>query len=67
MTEQHRFPAAARYLLELDIALSNTDARVRSDLLDEVGAALDGLDGAALIERIERIGDPRFVAAEASR
>jgi len=67
MTERHRSPAAARYLHELDIALSNTDARVRSDLLDEVGAALDGLDDAALIERIERIGDPRCVAAETGR
>ena len=67
MTEQHRSPTAARYLHELDTALSNTDARVRSDLLDEVEAALDGLDGAALNARIARIGDPRFVAAEAGR
>ncbi|MET4583196.1 putative membrane protein [Conyzicola nivalis] len=67
MTAPHLSSTAAHYLHELDVALSNTDARVRSDLLDEVEAALDGLDGAGLIERIERIGDPRFVAAEAGR
>lgn len=67
MNEPDRSPIAARYLSELDTALSRADAGVRVDLVAEVSSALHGLDEKTLIERIRHLGAPAFVAAEASR
>ena len=62
-----RHPIAARYVSELDAALVDADPDVRVDLVAEVEAALGGLDEQTLVERIHSLGDPRSVAAEASR
>ncbi|WP_395244239.1 HAAS signaling domain-containing protein [Agromyces sp. MMS24-K17] len=53
------------YLRELDGALAGAPADLRRDILDGVAADLDGLEPAAAAERIEQLGDPALIAAEA--
>lgn len=64
MTE--RTPQVVRsYLAELEAALSGVPVELARDIRDGVEEELAGLDAAAAAERIERLGDPVFIAAEA--
>ena len=53
------------YLAQLDSALAGVPADVRRDILAGVAEELRGLDAAAAASRIEQLGDPAFIAAEA--
>lgn len=59
-------PQAVRgYLNELKSALAGVPEDVARDILDGVAEELAGLDSAAAATRIEEVGDPAFIAAEA--
>ena len=53
------------YLTSLDAALNGLPDSVRGDILAGVREELTGLDAAAAASRIEELGDPAFIAAEA--
>ncbi len=53
------------YLAQLDSALAGVPADVRRDIVAGVAEELSGLDAAAAASRIEQLGDPAFIAAEA--
>ena len=65
MTESLSPQVARAYLAQLEQALAGVPARTRDDILSGVREDLDGLDAAAAAERIEALGDPDFIAAEA--
>ncbi len=61
-----RTPQVVRsYLSELETALGSVPSDVRHDILAGVREELDGLDATAAAARIEALGDPEFIAAEA--
>jgi hypothetical protein len=65
MTEP-RIPQVVRgYLADLDRDLAGVSEEVRQGILAGVREELDGLDDAAAASRIEILGDPAFIAAEA--
>jgi hypothetical protein len=53
------------YLRQLDAAMADLPAEVRADIVGGVREELAGLDAARAAERIEVLGDPAFIAAEA--
>ncbi|MEX1078760.1 MAG: hypothetical protein WED09_06590 [Homoserinimonas sp.] len=53
------------YLAELDNALASVPAEVRDEIVAGTREELDGLDSVAAAARIESLGDPEFIAAEA--
>ena len=53
------------YLAQLDAALDGVPDDVRRDILSGVAEELAGLDAPAAAARIEALGDPKFIAAEA--
>ncbi|BDZ54133.1 hypothetical protein GCM10025870_12060 [Agromyces marinus] len=53
------------YLRELDAALEGVPDPMRRDILDGIAADLAGLDAPAAATRIEQLGDPSAIAAEA--
>ncbi|MCS5717150.1 hypothetical protein N1027_03265 [Herbiconiux sp. CPCC 205763] len=65
-TSQSRSVAAQRYLGELDAALAAAPAALRTEIVSDIGASLDGLSDAEARARIEELGDPRAIAADAS-
>jgi len=65
MTE-HTAPQVVRnYLAQLETALTGVSTDVRDGIVAGVAEELSGLDAAAAAERIETLGDPAFIAAEA--
>lgn len=53
------------YLSQLDDALAGTTDEVRQEILAGVREQLIGVDAATAAARIEELGDPAFIAAEA--
>ena len=53
------------YLAELDSALVGTTDEVRREILTGVREQLIGVDAATAAHRIDELGDPAFIAAEA--
>ena len=53
------------YLTTLERALAGVPDDVRQGLVAGIAEELDGLDGTAAASRIEELGDPAFIAAEA--
>ncbi|MHA6667465.1 HAAS signaling domain-containing protein [Homoserinimonas sp. A447] len=53
------------YLSQLKEALADLPAEVRDEIVAGVREELDGMDAAAAAARIETLGDPEFIAAEA--
>lgn len=53
------------YLAELDSALADVPAAVRSEMVAGVREELSGLDAETAARRIQELGDPAFIAAEA--
>lgn len=59
-------PQAVRdYLSQLDSALADVQPEVREDIVAGIREELDGLDDATATARINDLGDPVFIAAEA--
>lgn len=66
MNGTERTPQVVRsYLAELDAALSGVPMDLARDIRNGVEEERAGLDAASAAERIERLGDPVFIAAEA--
>jgi len=59
-------PNVAAYLRELDAALSTAPAEVRAEIVAGIEEELVGLDAATAATRIDELGDPVFIAAEAT-
>lgn len=53
------------YLRELDAALADATPSLRSEILGDIADDLRGLDADATKQRIEELGDPRAIAADA--
>jgi hypothetical protein len=53
------------YLLQLEAALRDVEPGVRDEIVAGIREELQGLDAAAAATRIEELGDPEFIAAEA--
>lgn len=53
------------YLTQLERALVGLPVEVREEIVAGIREELDGLDAAAAAARIETLGDPAFIAAEA--
>lgn len=53
------------YLSQLETELADVPASVRSEIVSGVSEELAGLDAAAAAARIDQLGDPAFIAAEA--
>ena len=59
-------PQAVRdYISQLDSALVDVQPEVRVEIVAGIREELDGLDPAAAAARINDLGDPVFIAAEA--
>ncbi|MET4705560.1 hypothetical protein [Frigoribacterium sp. UYMn621] len=65
MTEADIPQAISDYLAELDRELSGVTDDVRQGIVAGVAEELQGLDAEAAASRIESLGDPVFIAAEA--
>lgn len=66
MSVTERTPRVVRsYLAELDAALGGVPVELARDIRNGVEEELAGLDAATAAARIERLGDPVFIAAEA--
>ncbi|WP_127793817.1 hypothetical protein [Agromyces sp. LHK192] len=65
MTNDTRPQVVRGYLRELDAELAGLPDATRRDIVDGVAGDLDGLDPAAAAARIEQLGDPAAIAAEA--
>ncbi|WP_167139080.1 hypothetical protein [Diaminobutyricimonas sp. TR449] len=66
MTEAQPTPQVVRsYLAQLEAALVGVPDSVSRDIRAGVAEELTGLDAAAAAARIEELGDPAFIAAEA--
>src|SRR5690554_2260616 len=53
------------YLSQLDKALASVPGEVRDEIVAGIREELEGLDASAAATRIETLGDPEFIAAEA--
>jgi hypothetical protein len=53
------------YLAQLESALAGLASEVRSEIVAGIREELEGLDAADAAARIEALGDPEFIAAEA--
>jgi uncharacterized membrane protein len=66
MADTHPTPQVVRsYLAQLEAALVGVPETVGGDIRAGVEEELTGLDAAAAAARIEELGDPAFIAAEA--
>lgn len=65
MTETSTPQVVRGYLAELDRALAGVPDEVRRGIVAGIAEELEGLDAAAAASRIESLGDPAFIAAEA--
>lgn len=65
MTEANTPKVVRGYLAELDRELVGVSAEVRHGIVAGVAEELNGLDASAAASRIEALGDPAFIAAEA--
>ena len=65
MTQEPAPQVVRSYLAQLESALSGVAADVRESIVAGVAEELSGLDAAAAAARIETLGDPAFIAAEA--
>lgn len=65
MTEASTPQVVRGYLAELDSELSGVSEDVRQGIVAGIAEELEGLDAAAAASRIESLGDPAFIAAEA--
>jgi|SRR5690554_471917 len=65
MTESTAPQVVRSYLTQLERALVGLPVEVRDEIVAGIREELDGLDAAAAADRIETLGDPEFVAAEA--
>ncbi|MES2092999.1 MAG: hypothetical protein V4531_04185 [Actinomycetota bacterium] len=65
MTESAPPQVVSGYLAELDRELADVSKDVRQGIVAGVAEELEGLDAAAAAARIESLGDPAFIAAEA--
>ena len=62
----HTAPQVVRnYLAQLEAALGGVSTDVRDSIVAGVAEELSGLDAATAAMRIETLGDPAFIAAEA--
>ena len=64
MTEATPQPVR-EYLAQLESALADVQPEVRGDIVAGIREELDGLDAATATARINDLGDPAFIAAEA--
>lgn len=65
MSESKTIMVTRTYLAELGAALTGVPAEVREGILNGVREELDGLDATEAGRRIQELGDPQFIAAEA--
>ena len=65
MTQELAPQVVRSYLAQLESALSGVSTDVRDGIVAGVAEELSGLDAAAAAARIETLGDPAFIAAEA--
>ncbi|MGO4102435.1 hypothetical protein AB4Y63_00645 [Leifsonia sp. YAF41] len=65
MTETTTPPVVQDYLAQLDAALVGVADATAHDIRDAIAEELTGLDAATAAVRIEQLGDPFFIAAEA--
>ena len=65
MTETEAHNLRDDYLNRLDAAIAELPWRVANDLRSGIAEELDGLDAAAVRERIAQLGDPARIAAAA--
>lgn len=65
MSHQTPPQAVRSYLSQLDAALDGVPSQARRAILDGAAEELAGLDAVAAATRIEELGDPEFIAAEA--
>ena len=65
MIDQTTPQVVRNYLAQLDSALAGVSTDVRDGIVAGVAEELSGLDAAAAATRIETLGDPAFIAAEA--
>ena len=65
MTKTSTPQVVRRYLGELNRTLAGVPDDVRQGIVVGVAEELEGLDAAAAASRIESLGDPAFIAAEA--
>ncbi|WP_394768730.1 HAAS signaling domain-containing protein [Lacisediminihabitans sp.] len=65
MTETNTPKVVRGYLADLDRELAGVSEEVRQGIVAGVREELEGLDAAAAASRIESLGDPAFIAAEA--
>ena len=65
MIDQTAPQVVRNYLAQLESALGGLPTDVRDGIVAGVAEELSGLDAATAAERIETLGDPAFIAAEA--
>jgi hypothetical protein len=65
MTETSTPQVVRDYLDELDREMAGVSGEIRDGIVAGIAEELDGLDAAAAASRIESLGDPKFIAAEA--
>ncbi|CAN5441723.1 hypothetical protein BH10ACT4_BH10ACT4_13150 [soil metagenome] len=65
MTEADTPQVVSGYLAELDRELADVTEEVRQGIVAGIAEELQGLDAEAAASRIESLGDPAFIAAEA--
>ena len=65
MTKSTEPQVVRNYLAQLEAALDGVPNDLRRDILDGIAEELGGLDAPTAAARIEELGDPAFIAAEA--
>jgi uncharacterized membrane protein len=65
MTESTAPQVVRSYLTQLQKALADLPREVSEEIVAGIREELDGLDASAAANRIETLGDPEFIAAEA--
>ncbi|QNE46114.1 hypothetical protein F1C58_03760 [Glaciihabitans sp. INWT7] len=65
MTEAETPQLVSGYLADLDRELADVPAEVRQGIVAGIAEELQGLDAASAASRIDSLGDPAFIAAEA--
>lgn len=65
MTESTAPQVVRSYLTQLQKALADLPGEVSEEIVAGIREELDGLDASAAAARIETLGDPEFIAAEA--
>lgn len=65
MNNDEQLPAVRSYLSELRSALAGTPREIATEIEDGVAEELAGLSASEALRRIDEMGDPAFIAAEA--